>query len=93
MNPHAALQTFVDGHHQGMGMYMDLHWAWWLVWLGIGVALIWALARTVAGSSEDESLSEPDPESPDEILRTRYARGEISEEELRERSRALRRSR
>lgn len=93
MNAYTALRTLMDGHHQGMDPYMGLHWAWWLVWLAIGAALISALARLLTEPPEGAARSEPDPDSPDEILCARYGRGEVSEDEFRERRRALRRSR
>lgn len=87
----SLLQAFPHGHHQSM--YMGLHWAWWIVWLGIGVALVWGLARALAWHPTGTPSSDRDAASAEEILRSRYARGEISEVELRDRSRALGRSR
>lgn len=90
MYSEALLQAIGDGHHTGM--YMGLHWIWWLVWVGIGAALVWALARMLATPADSGPPSEPEGDSADDILRARYARGEITEDELRERRRALRRS-
>lgn len=64
------------GHMVGMGIW----------WIGILVALvalvIWAVRTAGArGHGENSSL--------EEILRERFARGEIDEEEYRERRRAL----
>jgi uncharacterized membrane protein len=87
----ALVQTFADGHHGGM--FMGLHWAWWMIWLAIGAALIWALARMLLEPGPDRQPSGDGPRSPEEALRTRYARGEISDEEFTARSRTLRRSR
>jgi putative membrane protein len=50
--------------------------AWWLLGLVATMAIIWLLVnggRRVG----------PPPESPDEILKRRYARGEISSDEYR----------
>jgi putative membrane protein len=67
-------------------------WGWmWLVGLlsmlllvGLVVAIVWAVTRS-------GSTSRPDPTSrAREILDERYARGEISTEEYRERKDALR---
>ncbi|NIU33905.1 MAG: hypothetical protein GWN82_25380 [Gemmatimonadetes bacterium] len=91
MTATSLLQAFPHGHHEGM--YMGLHWAWWIVWLAIGVALLWGLARTLAWHPTNASSSDRDPASAEEILHARYARGEISEVEFRDRSRALGRSR
>ena len=78
--------------------YGEMGWVWvWpviLVVLGLA-ALVWALVRARAspgrGGSAD-SEGRPQGVGHDrarEILRERYARGEISEEEMRERMRAL----
>lgn len=63
-----------DGHWFGFGGGIM-----WLVWILIIVAVIWVI-RSAASSGN----SKPPPtsrESALEILKTRYARGEISAEE------------
>ena len=32
------------------GIVLGLHWIWWALWLVIGAALIWGLARGLRGS-------------------------------------------
>lgn len=63
-----------------------LWWVWPLVLLAGVVALVWGLVRAASprGGRGDEARG-----SAREILRERFARGEISEEELRERLRVL----
>lgn len=59
MHPTALLQTFAEGHHGGM--FMGLHWSWWIVWLAIGAALIWALARMLMEPTPDRGPSDAAP--------------------------------
>lgn len=81
----------------GFGGGMGWGWIWPVVLiLGLG-ALVWGLlrARTSSdgsGGGDVRRDDRPQGMSHDrsrEILRERYARGEISEEEMRERMRAL----
>lgn len=66
----------MDGWGGSFGMGVMIFF--WLLFLGLIVTLIWFLIRK--GS---ESTSKPDNESPLEILKRRYARGEINKEEFR----------
>ena len=59
---------------------------WWLFGIVLLVALIWAVARA-AGSS----VRGPRDESPETILKRRYARGEFDREEYERRLADLRR--
>ncbi len=68
-------------------MWHDMGWGgmWfgWIFWLAILAILIWIgvlIARNLqkSGSSEDPSQTE----SPLDILKKRYARGEINKEEF-----------
>jgi putative membrane protein len=63
---------------------------WWMVvWWFLGVALlvliVWAIARTAGG------LSPRTEDSPEAILKRRYARGELDREEYQRRLEDLRR--
>lgn len=80
----------------GYGGGMWFGWIWPVI-LIIGLAaLVWGLMRA-RSSSRDSSWpadrpsggEPPREDSAREILRERYARGEISEEEMQERMRAL----
>jgi putative membrane protein len=88
-----ALTTFaVVAQTQRWGDHMMGGWGWmWvagLLWMlllvALVVGLVWALARG-GGSARQEPTSRAR-----EILHERYARGEISTEEYRERLDALR---
>lgn len=58
------------------GMHMGWMWLWPVVGLAVVVALVWAMVR--AGGSAAGPRAE---ESPEVILKRRYARGEIRQEE------------
>jgi putative membrane protein len=56
----------------GMGWMMGLWWLFWILAIG---AVVWALARSTGSRSTGRE------ESPEVILKRRYARGEMSREE------------
>lgn len=59
-----------------------MHWLWWAFWLIAIAAVVWAVSR---GSQVESHRNE----TPLEVLRRRYAEGEISTEEYEERKRRL----
>ncbi|MBI5745793.1 MAG: SHOCT domain-containing protein [Nitrospirae bacterium] len=68
---------------QGMGIWMFLGLIFWIFLIvGIIFLLIWAVQRVSGGRIEKE-------DSALEILKKRYARGEISKEEYEEKRRDL----
>lgn len=77
-----------DGHMIGM------HWGWWIFWLVVVAFLVWLVARMTGTSSSSAGTPPPPPprQGPEEILRERFAKGEISEEEFRKRLHAIRES-
>ncbi|MGK7310975.1 MAG: SHOCT domain-containing protein [Candidatus Longimicrobiales bacterium M2_2A_002] len=84
--PYLFLQQGEAWHRQGL--YMGMHWAWWLFWIATFLVLGWAFWRLFAERRETEAGTRQMVEA-EEILRQRFARGEIDEEELLERMRAL----
>ena len=66
--------------HRG-GMFMGVHWAWWLfITFGV-VVLLWGFVRLVA----DRAATKRDAarlRQAEAELRARFARGEINEEQL-----------
>jgi len=76
-----------------MMFWYDHDMGWWgYAGMGIGMVLFWALI--VAGvvalvlyvrSDRSTAQSPPAPASPEQILAARFARGEISETEFRDR--------
>jgi putative membrane protein len=65
-----------------MGWWMVL---WWAFGLALVVLLVWAIARVAGGSMPRAD------ESPEAILKRRYARGELEREEYQRRLEDLRR--
>jgi len=68
----------MEGHGWGMG------WGW-IIGLILLIAVIWFIARTV-NQNNQSALSN---KTPLEILKERYARGEIDKEEFEERKKDL----
>lgn len=66
---------------------MDGNWIWgfmgfaWLFWLVVLGLIVWAVV-TVVKNSQRRIEPPGTPDSPIEILKRRYARGEISREEF-----------
>ena len=75
----------------GPGMMGGFGWMWlmpvfWIVFLGL---IIWAVVAAVRGSSESRSSGSSKADSALEVLKKRYARGEINKEEYEEKKRDL----
>ncbi len=85
-----AIQQSEPWHRQGL--YMGMHWAWWLFWISAVAILLWAFWRLAADRREaHERVREM--LAAEETLRERFARGDITEGELVDGMRALRASR
>lgn len=71
----------------GLDMVDHMGWMWlsWIVGFAVLVLVVWAVAR-VAGSS----AAPRNEESPEAILKRRYARGEVDHEEYQRRLTDLR---
>lgn len=74
---------FGEGGWTGGGWMGGGMWVFWILLIVVVVVLIKALAGRGPGSPTEQH------ESPLEILKTRYARGEINEEEFERRRREL----
>jgi len=70
---------FYDGWY-GFGM----HAFWWLFWVILIAGVVWAMGRGSSGRQRER-------ENPLEMLRRRYARGEVSTQEYEERKAILER--
>ena len=79
----ARAQTWHDG-----GMFVGMHWLWWLFWVATLIAIGWALVRLGADRTESHR-SVPRKQAAEETLRQRYAAGEIDEDEYRRRMAVL----
>ncbi|HEY5616522.1 MAG TPA: SHOCT domain-containing protein [Vicinamibacterales bacterium] len=60
----------------GGDVMMGGMWLWWIVGLGVLVLLVWAIARAAASPAPLQG-----GDSPEAILKRRYARGELDREE------------
>lgn len=69
-------------HMGSMGSWMVL---WWGLGLAVFVLLVWLLARGTSG------FGTHDDQAPEQILKRRYARGEIDREDYQRRLDDLRR--
>lgn len=85
----AALLYQIGPFHHQDGMWMGWHWAWWLFWLVVLGVVVWGLTRVARGAASPtrgrKGLAEAE-----QVLRERFARGEISREEYEERLVVLR---
>ena len=75
----------------GFGFGMGV-WGWLLMsifWLVLIVTALWA-ARLLFPASDSRSQPDTPPPSAEDILKTRYARGEVSEEQYQRMLRSLR---
>lgn len=77
------------GGPRGGGNASGLGFLWMLLWLSVLIALIAGLYYLFTQKSSLGLLS-TEPDSALEILRERYARGELTDEEFEERSTKLR---
>ena len=88
----AATIAGVLAHHDGWDGHMGWGGGWWmLIWgtlmmVGLVVLVVWLVRTTATGSGATRGSGGEDPlASARRILAKRYARGELSTEEYRER--------
>ena len=65
----------------GGGLFMGMHWLWWLIWIGTVGVLVWGFQRIGADRRATHQRLGRESEA-EEALRRRFANGEISEDEL-----------
>ena len=96
--PTLALAQQQPGNYPGGHMMWDGGW-WYGMFLGpvmmiafiaIAVVIVVLLVRWLGGSGHSSSLGIPSARDPLEILKERFARGEIDKDEYEERRRILR---
>ncbi len=89
---YAALPAQMPDSWQEGGLFMGMHWAWWIFVVGTLLVLIWGfwIAFAERGATRREEVTR---ETAEETLRQRFAQGEISEERFAETLRVLRESR
>jgi len=77
-------------HHQGL--YMGMHWLWWIFWIAVIFVVLWAFLRL--GTDERSRRTEQDRrEAAEDVLRRRFSEGELDEDEFLHRMRLIRESR
>ncbi|MDH5020628.1 SHOCT domain-containing protein [Halobacterium rubrum] len=93
-----ASATAVAGHHHGgggmgagtwgVGVGGGM-WLWGLLWMGVLFAVLALAARALFDWGRD--TDQPQPErSPQDVLRERYARGDLDDDEFERRRQTLR---
>lgn len=64
-------------------------WWGWIIWLVILGLLIWLIISLLSRSQDQREAPPLETEPPLEILKKRYARGEISKEEFEEKKKDI----
>ncbi len=82
----AGLQT-IPWHNDGL--FMGMHWIWWLIVLATFFSMAWALVRVSSDRAKTQRRL-GDQEVAEEALRRRFALGELDEEEFARRLKILR---
>lgn len=72
------INNMMDGYH-----VWGMHWGWWIFWVIFILIVVWLISGTRA------KIAAPLKETPLEILKRRYAAGDISTEEYEERKARL----
>jgi len=67
--------------HNYNGNYFGMHFAWWVFWIVIVIIIYYLINKQVKRESSD---------SPLEILKKRFANGEITKDEFEESKQSLR---
>ena len=82
-------QRYYGPHMWDGGWWMFLGPLWMIVFVAAIVAVVVLLVRWIGGSGHMTAHSQPPARTPIDILRERFARGEIDKEEFEERRRVL----
>ncbi len=82
-------QIGVPMSEHGGGLFMGMHWLWWVAWLVTFLGIAWAAARLYRDRSESQRRRASE-DAAEQVLRRKFAEGEIDEDELARRLRVLR---
>jgi putative membrane protein len=77
--------------HWDYGWQMGGMWLFWLLGLLLLAALVWVIVRTASNAQGSSRAASREDDSPETILKRRYARGEIDRDEYERRLEDLRR--
>lgn len=90
MTTFSALPAFQASRawHDG-GMFMGMHWLWWAFWIATLAVLMWSFFRLLADRSETRQGVRREAAA-ELLLRERFARGEIDEDQYVRRLEVLR---
>lgn len=83
-----GMQRPVGGWHHD-GHMLGMHFGWWIFFIAVVVLVVWLVVRGGSGRAEG-TRADPSSSDAEEILRRRFAEGEIDQEEYQERLRELR---
>lgn len=75
-----TLAQMQDVWHR-QGLFMGMHWVWWLFWTAAVLMIIWAFWRE-ASDRRQQRREIAQMRQTEAALRARYAGGEISREQL-----------
>jgi uncharacterized membrane protein len=78
----------MSGWHGGV-LFMGMHWLWWLAWILTIAGALWAFTRVRGDRAQTRRRLEAE-DAAAEVLRRRFAEGDIDEEEFIRRMKALR---
>ena len=79
--PTAMLLAQMQDVWHRQGLFREMHWWWWLVWISTVLMLLWAFWLVFADRREARREVAHMREA-EAVLRERYARGEIDQEQL-----------
>ena len=82
--PYSLLMGDREMHEWSGAEHMGGMWLWWLVAVAIIAAIVWAMARSSSRTSGDTG------EGAEELLKRRYASGEIDKDDYEKRLQDLR---
>lgn len=82
-------RTPTPWHHDGL--FMHMHWIWWIVWIALILLVAWGLVRLV-GEERARRDAGAWREAAEDVLRRRFGAGEIDEGEFLHRLRLIRES-
>jgi putative membrane protein len=80
-----------DWDRMGPGMMIGFGWMWLMpiLWIAVLGLIVWAIVAAVRSSGESKGSDSSKADSALEVLKKRYARGEIDKQDYEEKKRDL----